>query len=534
MTKNHSSKQGLPLWAHLALTVFRLLGLVIIVAAGFSLRLLRRAEPVLALIIGVSLCVGVMLLFGIGFYAEAVAVDSRSERPSKWLGLIRILVGLLLAILFFLGFRTEDLTIGLLPASEYGWLRAVWFAIPIAIGVHEVVAGGLAVQGIHTRGKISLVYLLAGLAGCLLLAGTLRPTYREAVIEVGERPKLEDMRLGPEGRYLAGSQRGVITVWDTQTCELAFKQEPPEALRGNNIRFYDPAGKHYMPNNDWPLKANRIAFRPDGTELAVCFANGVVKVWSLVRLGEEVLSIETEAAAIRQREGEDYFDVAEPAQRVREFRYSSDGKRLLFVTLQELFSVDMETAAVESLFKFPDPGQLATVSPDSTHVAMGDTQDVDGTKKTAVIRVWNVASGEQVCHVSKVTKELTALVLGSNGKHLAYACKGKYTSSEFTTLVDCSTGLELWTTESAVGASVWNSVTGLAISPQGDLVLEKGFPPRIRDIESGSVVYSFRQFADELATSTEMMVDWSHSSSHVALGVDGDVHVWAVRGVGGP
>ena len=160
-----------PGWVTPLVGLGRIVGFVILLIGVFMLRMLRRTDPILALVLVALLAMAAMLLAGVGWYADLLLRDSRRERPSRLLAAMDLLLGVALAIVAFHGVDTDVLEIrpieglhpGFLSRAGYGYAYSFGYGFPVALGMTLAAVGLAALVGRGCGGQ--------GPRSCCLLDG---------------------------------------------------------------------------------------------------------------------------------------------------------------------------------------------------------------------------------------------------------------------------------------------------------------------------------------------------------------------------
>ena len=270
-----------PGWVAVLVGLGRIVGLVILLIGVLALRAIRRADPVLALVLVALFALAALLLAGVGWYADLLLRDSRRECPSRRLATVNLLVGLLLAIIAISGVETEymDFTplsnvhLGLLPRAGYGPAYSFGYGFPAAVGISLAAAGLAVLVGRRLRKAGTMALLLAGWA----MMGWYGPQFVPArLIGIADLGRWNVQNLVPDasGTRVAFYLGGTANVYD-----LAVGKDPLRMDQTNaafKLVLSAPDGHCLAADSDAVCK---LAFSPDGHYLAA--VGDAVVIWSL-------------------------------------------------------------------------------------------------------------------------------------------------------------------------------------------------------------------------------------------------------------
>ncbi|MCI0456517.1 MAG: protein kinase [Gemmataceae bacterium] len=295
-----------------------------------------------------------------------------------------------------------------------------------------------------------------------------------------------DVALSPDWRHLVtvgGDQ--AVTVWDMATGQ------PLRPLQGdtNHVRS--------------------STFSPDGTLLAAVGSDQAVKVWD-IGTGAVLRTLPAEMAVVSS------------------VAFSQDGKWLAaarqdqvvkvwnLATGQELRTLRGPTAAVAVVAFSPDGRRLASGS-GMAHPAAALPSvalHVPIPEKPGEVKVWNLATGQELLTLRGHRAEITSVAFSPDGKRLASA------SGDRTVMVwDLATGREPCTLPGHTAA-----VTSVAFSPDGGRLASAG--------QNGTVKVWDAATGQELGTRETLTaglrsVAFSPEGGRLAtIGMDQKVKVW--------
>ena len=301
--------------------------------------------------------------------------------------------------------------------------------------------------------------------------------------------------LSPDGSLLAiSTEEGPVLVWDAQTGNKVAELQHDDFTTG--IDFSPDGSRLAVTSFDWngyvwdtstwervltlsghEEDANDVVFSPDGSRLATVSTDGTARVWD-ASTGEELTSM---------FHGAWVFGVDFSPDGTRIASGGTDGRAIVWEadTGRELLTLAGHTGYIGNVAFSPDGDRLATgsspdgqtrvwdispagsrdwitltghqglvftlaYSPDGQRLASGS---YDGT-----IKLWDVASGEELQTLQGHTGEIARIAFAPDGRRLASA--GYDGTAK---MWDLDSGEAIFTIEPDAGV-LW----GLDISPDGD------------------------------------------------------------------
>ncbi|MEV6347635.1 hypothetical protein [Actinoplanes sp. NPDC051851] len=313
------------------------------------------------------------------------------------------------------------------------------------------------------------------------------------------------IRLSPDGRSIATSDAGGVVLWDTT---------------GRRSRSIDAAGGHVLA----------MAFSPDGANLATMSGKGVIELWRVADGAAVTTSLGRGDSVLAMAFGPDGTALAtvgdDGTVRIREvggaaertipateqpaaLRFSPDGRTVSAAVLDEeaVDALDLDPIAAVVF-----PQQAAR---DLTEVAFG----ADGTVATAGIQFLRVQSWDAVS--GKATTSAPARGL----------CRGDRSWVEpggVEDQVNLWRAGTCWTRGTRVRADVGETVTSLAVSPDGTILAAGTRAGSIALLDAGSGA-PLAALATPDAPVTALA--FGPDGRTLAGGdTDGDVLLWDTRG----
>lgn len=225
-------------------------------------------------------------------------------------------------------------------------------------------------------------------------------------------PKQEDLagqwRLipSPDGQWLALLSHEIVTLWRTDTGELAW-QPPSFQARADG----------------YPTVAGDAAFTADGQLLIFDHGDyGRFRIWNLAT----------------HQETNKVLLSGKPTSGVDDGRYSFDGtaQRMAFAGYNNLGCFDTRTGA--ALWMHPREGGVnipTALSADGTRLAVGG-----GTDYPQVVRLYDAVTGERMRQFDSLAGQVLALAISSNDRRLVTA-----TAADGLQLWDAGSGILLQT-----------------------------------------------------------------------------------------
>ena len=161
-----ASKPPQPVWAKVLRVTISVIGFLLLIVLAIGLRILRRQEPGVMALLGGILLAALALIMGGGYLVHLLVEDARRARPSVGLAIAKAVMGLLLFIPFFVGFDLNADSFGLLRTAKFGYQQTFIYAMPVAVGICLVLAGGFGLIG-RRLGWVAGLVLLAALVPVL-------------------------------------------------------------------------------------------------------------------------------------------------------------------------------------------------------------------------------------------------------------------------------------------------------------------------------------------------------------------------------
>ncbi|MEK7217017.1 MAG: protein kinase, partial [Chloroflexota bacterium] len=322
--------------------------------------------------------------------------------------------------------------------------------------------------------------------------------------------------FSPDGQWLAAASGNTLLVWDAATGEqlqtmrghtgwvwsVAFSPDGRQLASASSdatVRIWDRqsgAELLILRGHTWAVRG--VAFSPDGRRLVSGSQEGTVRLWDLTRHPESLtlrghryfLGDITFASDGTHLYAADLYgklrtwDATTGAKRaehsldlIGRFRWPltdtalrADGRQLAAVsgdervvklwdvaTGQEVRTLRGHTAAVTAVTYSPDGAQLATAA------AEGDRPG-----GPAEVRIWNVTTGAELVRFPAHRNAVTCLAYSPDGRRLATAGHDKTAR-----LWDPATGQEL-----RVLSGHDSAVSSIAFSPDGKLLATGGYSDR--------------------------------------------------------
>lgn len=382
--------------ARVLVFLIRIVGIIIVIGGAIVIRFTAKNNPGIALAMAVVLLIVALLVWTISSFLRMLARDAAREVPSKSIGIIKLVLGTVTAVVFLIGADINMsefnplpfLSFGVLPASKYGPLWAGIYGVFVAFGVLGMISGLLALLGqrLPTLAKPAIVLLV--LAGCTLAGPAMSPVRLVRTIQVQERlahVHFSIFAYSPDGqRVAAGTSYGAVRIFDTGTG-LQTLQVP--SVSGSNSHA-------------------AIAWSPDGQRLATVTESKTRMTDAAT--GKELFTSEGGGATA--------------------IAFSADGQRLVCVGPDFVCTRDASSGKETGRFTVPKmeytPKPKVAISRDGTRVAVAAGRYLDKLS----LKVWDASTGAEIMAPDKLTDEVQSLALSPDGKFLATGGGGPYSS----------------------------------------------------------------------------------------------------------
>jgi eukaryotic-like serine/threonine-protein kinase len=264
-----------------------------------------------------------------------------------------------------------------------------------------------------------------------------------------------------------------------------------DGMASGEVRIWDAGSGALLQARRAPGTAHRLAFRPDGTRLALATMDGRVFIWD-VASGKELLR------------------TSPHLQLIAAVAFSPNGQLLGTASWDETVKIlRAGTGEVVRVLHPPEGGRFQSLvfSPDGKRLATGGW---DG-----MVRLWNVQTGAQEQVLSEHKTTVTGLAFSPDGKLLASAG-----SNANLRIWDLATGRFIQSVTARTGAVLSN-----AFSPDSRYLAYSGGDGTVRvwDVESGVERVIFHGHS-ATAESVQFSPDGQRLVSSCPL--EGTVKVW--------
>lgn len=190
-----------------------------------------------------------------------------------------------------------------------------------------------------------------------------------------EMELIQNLNFSADGKLVAGAGfMGIIKIWDVESGKIISK------LSGH-------AGGIYS-----------TAFSPDGKYLASCGLDNTIRIWDL-NTGKEIRQM-TEHSIV-----------------THDLEFSPDGKLLAVCSWDKSISIwnTSDWSLNKKLEGHINSIYTLSFSPDSKYLASGAGNSTVAAADNS-IRVWDVTSGETVCHFKNPTGAISKVIYDRNGE----------------------------------------------------------------------------------------------------------------------
>jgi WD40 repeat protein/serine/threonine protein kinase len=240
---------------------------------------------------------------------------------------------------------------------------------------------------------------------------------------------------------------------DGKTLASVVSGQSADGMAAGEIRIWDAGNGALIQTRRTPGSVHRLAFRPDGTRLALATMDGRVVLWDTAT-GKELLR------------------KTPHAQLVAAVAYSPDGQFIASASWDETVKIlRAATGDVVRVLHPPEGGrfQCLAFQPDGKRLATGGW---DG-----MIRLWDLQTGSQVQLLSEHKMTVSGVAFSPDGKFLASAG-----SNGNLRIWDLASGRFIQSVTARAGAVLSN-----AFSPDGRYLAYSGGDGTVRvwEVESG-------------------------------------------------
>ncbi len=226
------------LWT--VLRVFlRIVGTLVAVACAVAAKMLARQNPGAAL----GVFAVAVLVLGLGWGASRlfrwVARDAAAPRPSPAVAIFKLLLGMAVFALFFVGvqadlhvgyrndgFPIDMLRLGVLPTAPFGGWTPMVYGLAAGIGGFGILAGLLGLMGRRATWLMRLAVLAVMAIAASAAPSLCRVRMMNLPMVHGDN-HANALAFSPDGTRLAVASRGEkdsgIAVYDTTTGEEAYR-----------------------------------------------------------------------------------------------------------------------------------------------------------------------------------------------------------------------------------------------------------------------------------------------------------------------
>ena len=435
-----ASPPPMPGWVSLVRVLLRILQVVVVVGAGLATKALIRQNGPMA---GLVIVAGILLLVFISFVVRkglaVLVADAHRPQPSRGLGIVKIVIGLVLAGVCLWGIDPE-LPFGLLPYGYAGPLLALAFAVPIALGLHLLVMGSLAQAG--SRPPVWLRFIVfAGIVAALALAGPqLSASYRTGQVAAGKLPVYTSPFGSGEFFAFINDGKDLAVVEDSGTLSVWHQGASKEAVRSSHSKLW------------------RAVFSPNRKLMAWTAGGARYGVYDIAAK-KDILSFEGQADAIaishdsrrlvvsttKPSKAVEVYEIQEGAkpaqyqvadvQQIQCIGFHPDGQRLFCGDVDgDVVVFNTQNSEQKNLFKAPDKLFKLDVSPDGKRLALGGS--------FAGVYVVDAETGKQITLFQGHSKDFTHRVQFSRDSRLVCSVAGLSEGEGI--LWEADTGRELY------------------------------------------------------------------------------------------
>jgi WD40 repeat protein len=306
---------------------------------------------------------------------------------------------------------------------------------------------------------ISVIPVLMCLAAALLSAQDV-----EIYPQMGPQGSINSIKFSPDGKWILAN----VGIWDAATG-----RELKRPYSGN-IMGWSPDMKRYLTSTrvrDWETDTAGATIRNIRAETAVFSPDG-----------KQIAAITSDSKNIKTRDslnGQELLTINGPENGINSFRYSADGKAILFrsfVTVSVFDLVQKRQLRSFSANVADGKFQEAIFSPDGKLFIMATTTGGYNTGYRGFVKIYDTTTGRELRTLSGHTSFVTALACSPDGKQIISADRDNIMK-----IWDAQTGRELRSTK------MDDYIENVEYSPDSKrLVYSTGIYDIIRVLDAGT------------------------------------------------